>query len=77
MAQQDTYRCRDGRWIAITLAAPDPVIETWCATKDSSEVVADMLARGVPAALCNDGADLLRDRRWPASRSFATSAAGW
>ena len=23
VAQQDTYRCRDGRWIAVTLAAPN------------------------------------------------------
>jgi crotonobetainyl-CoA:carnitine CoA-transferase CaiB-like acyl-CoA transferase len=60
--QQDTYRCRDGRWIAITLATPDPGIEAWCAATESAEAVAGLLAKGIPAALCHDGADLLRDK---------------
>jgi crotonobetainyl-CoA:carnitine CoA-transferase CaiB-like acyl-CoA transferase len=59
--QQDTYRCRDGRWIAATLASADLDLEAACANKDSGEVVADLLARGIPAALCNDGGNLLRD----------------
>jgi len=62
VAQQDAYRCRDGRWIAATLASADPGLEAHCTTKDSSQVVGDLLAKGIPAALCNDGADLLRDR---------------
>jgi benzylsuccinate CoA-transferase BbsF subunit len=62
VAQQDTYRCRDGRWIAVTLAAPDPGISAWCAATDSAEAVARLLAKGIPAAPCHDGADLLRDR---------------
>ncbi len=59
---QDTYRCRDGRWIAVTLATPDPDISAWCAATDSAEAVASLLAKGIPAALCNDGMDLLRDK---------------
>jgi crotonobetainyl-CoA:carnitine CoA-transferase CaiB-like acyl-CoA transferase len=59
---QDTYRCRDGRWIAGTLLAADPGIEDWCAGRDSAEAVGELLAKGIPAAMCNDGADLLRDK---------------
>ncbi len=33
IAQQDTYRCRDGRWIAVTLAAPDAGIADFCAAR--------------------------------------------
>jgi benzylsuccinate CoA-transferase BbsF subunit len=62
VTQQDAYRCRDGRWIAVTLAAADPAIEAWCAARDSAEAVAGLLAKGIAAALCNDGADLLRDK---------------
>jgi crotonobetainyl-CoA:carnitine CoA-transferase CaiB-like acyl-CoA transferase len=61
VAQQDAYRCRDGRWVAVTLAAPDPAIEAWCAARDSGDVVAGLLAKGIAAAPCNDGADLLCD----------------
>ena len=60
--QQDTYRCRDGRWIAITLATPDPDLSAWCAATDSAEAVAGLLAKDIPAALCHDGTDLLRDK---------------
>jgi crotonobetainyl-CoA:carnitine CoA-transferase CaiB-like acyl-CoA transferase len=62
VAQQDTYRCRDGRWIAVTLATADPGLADWCAAHDSGEAVARLLAKGIAAAPCNDGADLLRDR---------------
>lgn len=62
IAQQDTYRCRDGRWIAVTLATPDPGLEAWCAAHDSTEAVATLLTKGIAAAPCNDGADLLRDK---------------
>jgi crotonobetainyl-CoA:carnitine CoA-transferase CaiB-like acyl-CoA transferase len=61
VAQQDAYRCRDGRWIAVTLAKSDPNLEAWCAARDSAEAVATLLAKGIAAAPCNDGADLLRD----------------
>jgi crotonobetainyl-CoA:carnitine CoA-transferase CaiB-like acyl-CoA transferase len=61
VAQQDAYRCRDGRWIAATLTKSDPDLEAWCATRDSAEAVATLLAKGIAAAPCNDGADLLRD----------------
>jgi crotonobetainyl-CoA:carnitine CoA-transferase CaiB-like acyl-CoA transferase len=63
VAQQDTYRCRDGRWIAVTLMAPDEGLERFCAAHDSGDAVAALLARGVAAAVCNDGTDLLRDAR--------------
>jgi len=62
VAQQETYRCRDGRWVAVTLAAVDPAIEAWCAARDSGAAVTELLAKGIAAAPCNDGADLLRDR---------------
>jgi len=62
VAQQDAYRCQDGRWIAVTLAAPDPSLEAFCAGSKSGEAVAVLLGRGIAAARCNDGADLLRDR---------------
>jgi benzylsuccinate CoA-transferase BbsF subunit len=61
VAQQDTYRCRDGRWIAVTLASPDPRLSAWCAATGSAEAVARLLAKGIPAAPCHDGVDLLRD----------------
>ena len=61
MAQQDTYKCRDGRWIAITLDTADPALEAFCTGHDSAAAVAALLARGIAAAPCNDGADLLKD----------------
>ena len=57
--QQDAYRCRDGRWIAVT--HDDPGLASSCATQDSADIVAALLARGIAAAPCNDGNDLLRD----------------
>jgi benzylsuccinate CoA-transferase BbsF subunit len=61
VVQQDAYRCRDGRWIAVTLDTADPSLDSFCATRDSKDAVASLLARGVAAAPCNDGNDLLRD----------------
>lgn len=61
VAQQDAYRCRDGRWIAVTLATADPAMDSFCGTRDSGAAVSALLARGIAAAPCNDGADLLRD----------------
>ncbi len=62
VAQQDTYKCRDGRWIAVTLAAPDTTLEPFCASHDSAAAVAALLAKGIAAARCNDGVDLLADK---------------
>ena len=62
VAQQDAYRCRDGRWIAVTLAAPDAGLSAFCAAHDRDDAVARLLAQGIAAAPCNDGNDLLRDR---------------
>ena len=59
--QQDAYHCRDGRWIAVTLGTPDAALEAFCADRDSAATVAALLARGIAAAACNDGNDLLRD----------------
>ena len=61
VAQQDAYRCKDGRWIAVTLSAADPQVASFCAAHDSREAVAALLARGIAAAPCNDGSDLLHD----------------
>jgi crotonobetainyl-CoA:carnitine CoA-transferase CaiB-like acyl-CoA transferase len=62
IAHQDTLRCRDGRWIAVTLTKVDPELAAFCATRDSADAVAALQARGIAAARCNDGADLLRDQ---------------
>jgi len=62
VAQQDTYKCRDGRWIAVTLATPDAALAEFCAGRDSDAAVAALLAKGIAAARCNDGVDLLRDK---------------
>ena len=62
IAQQDTYKCRDGRWIAVTLATPDAALADFCADHDSTTAVATLLAKGIAAAPCNDGVDLLSDR---------------
>jgi benzylsuccinate CoA-transferase BbsF subunit len=63
VAQQDAYRCQDGRWIAVTLDVADPSLAAFCANRGSQDAVAALLARGIAAAPCNDGADLLRDTR--------------
>lgn len=61
ICQQDAYRCADGRWIAVTLDAPDPALASFCAGRSSADVVAALRAKNIAAALCNDGADLLGD----------------
>jgi crotonobetainyl-CoA:carnitine CoA-transferase CaiB-like acyl-CoA transferase len=61
VAQQDTYMCTDGRWIAVTLNAPDPGLADFCAGRESDAAVASLLGKGIAAARCNDGVDLLRD----------------
>ena len=62
VAQQDTYKCRDGRWIAVTLTTPDAALAAFCASHDSDAAVATLLAKGIAAARCNDGVDLLHDK---------------
>jgi len=61
IAHQDTYRCGDGRWIAVTLPASDPSIGQFCAERDHRGAIAELHRKGVAAALCNDGADLLQN----------------
>ncbi|MFZ5784228.1 MAG: CaiB/BaiF CoA transferase family protein [Pseudomonadota bacterium] len=61
VVQQDAWRCRDGKWIAVTLDAPDPGLAAFCAARESGDAVAALLARGVAAAPCHDGNDLLAD----------------
>jgi benzylsuccinate CoA-transferase BbsF subunit len=61
VAQQDAYRCRDGRWLAVTLETPDPSLSEFCAAHDCPDVLRTLRARSIAAAPCNDGADLLRD----------------
>lgn len=60
--EQDAWRCRDGRWIAATLGAPDPGMAEFCAGHDASAAVSQLLSRGIPAATCNNGNDLLADQ---------------
>lgn len=62
VAQQEAYLCRDGQWLAATLAAPDPALARFCLERDRSIALAALRSRGIAAAPCNDGADLLRDR---------------
>jgi crotonobetainyl-CoA:carnitine CoA-transferase CaiB-like acyl-CoA transferase len=63
IAQQDAYRCGDGRWIAITLHEADPTLADFCANHDSAHAVSLLLDRNIAAAPCNDGNDLLHDPR--------------
>jgi len=62
VAQQDTYKCKDGRWIAVSAALEQPDLAAFCAGRTSAEAVAELLFRGIAAAPCNDGTDLLRDK---------------
>jgi benzylsuccinate CoA-transferase BbsF subunit len=62
VAQQETYKCKDGRWIAVTAETAQPDLEAFCAGHDGSSTVAALLKRGIAAALCNDGNDLLKDK---------------
>ncbi len=61
VAYQDAHRCRDGKWIAVTLPASDPELAAFCAARDSNDAVTALVARGIAAASCNDGNDLLHD----------------
>lgn len=61
VAQQGTYKCKDGRWIAVTAEIEQPDLAAFCAGQDSKAAVAALLMRGIPAAPCNDGNDLLCD----------------
>jgi crotonobetainyl-CoA:carnitine CoA-transferase CaiB-like acyl-CoA transferase len=61
VAQQDSYQCADGKWLAVTLDAPDPSMADFCASKPRDAAVTALLARGIAAAPCFDGNDLLRD----------------
>jgi benzylsuccinate CoA-transferase BbsF subunit len=61
VAQQDTYRCQDGRWIAVTAENGHPDLVSFCAGRSSATAVAELSTRGIAAAPCNDGNDLLRD----------------
>ncbi len=61
VVQQDAYRCADGRWIAVTLDSADPSLDAFCAARDSGAAVAALLARGIAAAPCSDGSELLAD----------------
>ncbi|MGQ3297217.1 CaiB/BaiF CoA transferase family protein [Reyranella sp.] len=63
VAQQDAYRCADGKWLAVSLDTPDPSMEAFCASKDRDTAVAMLLDKGIAAAPCLDGNDLLRDTR--------------
>jgi len=61
VAQQDCYQCADGGWLAVTLDTPDPSMADFCASKPRDAAVTALLARGIAAAPCFDGNDLLRD----------------
>ncbi|MET0295420.1 MAG: CoA transferase [Phenylobacterium sp.] len=58
---QDAFLCRDGRWIAATPQPAEADLAAFCAGLDSGDAVAQLLAKGVAAAPCNDGADLIGD----------------
>ncbi|MBS0520001.1 MAG: CoA transferase, partial [Proteobacteria bacterium] len=59
--QQDTYLCNDGRWIAVTSDREQPELAAFCAGRASADATAELLMRGIAAAPCNDGNDLLQD----------------
>jgi crotonobetainyl-CoA:carnitine CoA-transferase CaiB-like acyl-CoA transferase len=59
-AQQDAYRCKDGRWIAV--AHDELGLASWCANQNRDDAAAALLARDIAAAPCNDGNDLLNDK---------------
>src|SRR5204863_9409278 len=48
------------RWIAV--AHDEPGLGLWCADQNRDDAVAALLARGIAAAPCNDGSDLLNDK---------------
>ncbi|HQS13758.1 CoA transferase [Reyranella sp.] len=61
VAQQDAYQCADGKWLAVTLDTHDPSMAAFCAGKDRDTALKALLAKGIAAAPCLDGKDLLRD----------------
>jgi len=61
VVQQDAYRCADGTWLAVTLDRADSGMAAFCAAHERGAALALLLARGVAAAPCLDGSDLLRD----------------
>lgn len=61
VAQQDAYECADGKWLAVTLESSDPSMAAFCAGKERDAALAALLAKGIAAAPCLDGNDLLRD----------------
>lgn len=63
VAQQDAYRCADGKWLAVTLEEADSSMEAFCAGKDRDTTLGVLLGKGIAAAPCLDGNDLLRDAR--------------
>jgi crotonobetainyl-CoA:carnitine CoA-transferase CaiB-like acyl-CoA transferase len=63
VAQQDSYQCADGKWLAVTLDTPDPSMATFCAARDRDDALKMLLGKGIAAAPCLDGNDLLRDTK--------------
>jgi crotonobetainyl-CoA:carnitine CoA-transferase CaiB-like acyl-CoA transferase len=61
VAQQDSYQCSDGKWLAVTLDTPDPSMATFCAARNRGDALKVLLGKGIAAAPCLDGNDLLRD----------------
>jgi benzylsuccinate CoA-transferase BbsF subunit len=61
VAHQDTYRCQEGRWIAVTAESEHPDLASFCADRTCAAAVAELSMRGIAAAPCNDGNDLLCD----------------
>jgi crotonobetainyl-CoA:carnitine CoA-transferase CaiB-like acyl-CoA transferase len=61
IAQQDAYRCADGKWLAVTLDTPDPAMAAFCAATDRETAARALLDKGIAAGPCLDGNDLLRD----------------
>ena len=61
IAQQDAYRCADGKWLAVTLRQADPSMAGFCAKHDRDAALVQLLNKGIAAAPCLDGDDLLRD----------------
>lgn len=59
--QQDTYLCRDDRWIAVTAERKRDDLAAFCAERTAAKAIAELLAQSTAAAPCNDGNDLLRD----------------
>lgn len=60
---QDSYLCADGKWLAVTLDKPDPSMTAFCAATDRETALKALLGKGIPAAPCLDGNDLLRDTK--------------